>query len=300
LINWKELKLSKEISLANFTTLRIGGTAEFLAEPKSIEEIKTLIRWSNEKKIPCNIIGAGSNLLISDLNIGGLTLCTRKLNGSELNSSTGEVKAVSGESLPSLARKAANAGLHGLEWAIGIPGTIGGAVTMNAGAQGGCIAERLIKVEVINIKGGKTFYLTNKELDFSYRNSLIQKENLILLSAYFQLEPGQNSKFINEMTNKNLEKRKQTQPYHLPTCGSVFRNPEPLKAGIIIEKLGLKGFRQGGAEISTMHANFIINSGNATASDVSQLIEIVQTKVKAAHGFLLHPEVKQLGFERNL
>ena len=293
----QSLLLNKEISIANLTTLRIGGIAEFLAEPNNIQEIKKLISWVNINKVPLNIIGAGSNLLINDIEISGLTVCTRKLHGSTIDSSSGKIYALSGESLPSLARRAANAGLVGLEWAIGIPGTVGGAVAMNAGAQGGCVAERIIEVEVIDIKKRKKFVLSNEQLDFSYRNSLLQKEKLIIVSASFQLEPGNNPKLINNTTKKNLAKRKKTQPYHLPTCGSVFRNPEPLKAGIIIEKLGLKGFRHGDAEISTMHANFIINTGNATASDVRSLMQLVQKKVKVSHGFLLHTEVKQLGFE---
>ena len=296
----QRLNLSRQISLSKFTSLRIGGTAEFLVEPKSTYEIKELISWANQNQIPSKIIGAGSNLLINDGEISGLTICTRKLHGSKFDTNTGQIKVQSGESLPSLARRAANYGLLGLEWAIGIPGTIGGAVTMNAGAQGGCIADRVISIEVLETKKNKRFKLTSKELDFGYRNSLLQKEELIVLSAHFQLETGHSPKLINNITNENLIKRKRTQPYHLPTCGSVFRNPEPLKAGIIIENLGLKGMRVGGAEISKMHGNFIINISDASASDVQKLIELVKKKVKISHGFLLHTEVKQFGFERNV
>tara|TARA_B100000029_G_C16768106_1_gene664458 strand:- start:26 stop:478 length:453 start_codon:yes stop_codon:yes gene_type:complete len=149
------------------------------------------------------------------------------------------------------------------------------------------------------MQGGEPFEIVKKDLEFSYRHSLLQTEKLIVLSARFLLEAGHNPKKINTVTNNNLKRRTNSQPYHLPSCGSVFRNPEPLKAGHLIEKLGLKGHRIGGAEISTMHANFIVNTGQATAEDIYQLISFIQKRVKAAYGFLLHPEVKQVGFDIN-
>ena len=296
MISVKGLKIEHQVSLANFTTLHIGGPAEWLAEPKNIPELKLLLTSANEKEIPCRIIGAGSNLLINDSELKGLSLSTRKLHGSSIDPNTGIIRALSGEPLPKLARRAANAGLHGLEWAIGIPGTVGGAVVMNAGAQGGSIAETIISAEVMSLKGGHEFNLNNKELNFSYRNSRLQQENLIVLSACFQLEPGGSKQEINRVTNENLNKRTSSQPYHLHSCGSVFRNPEPLKAGKLIDSLGLKGKRIGGAEISTMHANFIINNSNATAADVKELIFLIQKTVLEKYGVLLHPEVKELGF----
>ncbi len=296
MISVKGLKIEHQVSLANFTTLHIGGPAEWLAEPKNIPELKLLLTSANEKEIPCRIIGAGSNLLINDSELKGLSLSTRKLHGSSIDPNTGIIRALSGEPLPKLARRAANAGLHGLEWAIGIPGTVGGAVVMNAGAQGGSIAETIISAEVMSLKGGHEFNLKNKELNFSYRNSRLQQENLIVLSACFQLEPGGSKQEINRVTNENLNKRTSSQPYHLHSCGSVFRNPEPLKAGKLIDSLGLKGKRIGGAEISTMHANFIINNSNATAADVKELIFLIQKTVLEKYGVLLHPEVKELGF----
>ena len=296
MISVKGLKIEHQVSLANFTTLHIGGPAEWLAEPKNIPELKLLLNSANNKEIPCRIIGAGSNLLINDSELKGLSLSTRKLHGSSIDPNTGIIRALSGEPLPKLARRAANAGLHGLEWAIGIPGTVGGAVVMNAGAQGGSIAETIISAEVMSLKGGHEFNLNNKELNFSYRNSRLQQENLIVLSACFQLEPGGSKQEINRVTNENLNKRTSSQPYHLHSCGSVFRNPEPLKAGKLIDSLGLKGKRIGGAEISTMHANFIINNSNATAADVKELIFLIQKTVLEKYGVLLHPEVKELGF----
>ncbi|AAP99067.1 MULTISPECIES: UDP-N-acetylmuramate dehydrogenase [Prochlorococcus] len=288
------IKPSKK--LAKLTTWKIGGQAEWLGEPENIQEIIQQISWAKERNINCEIIGAGSNLLINDNGIQGLAICMRKMHGYELNNRTGIVEALAGEPLPNLARKVAREGLHGLEWAVGIPGTVGGATVMNAGAQGSCTADRLISAKVISPKSGNIYEIKKKELEFSYRQSLIQKEKLIVLSVRFHLEPGHSEEEVLNSTNINLHHRLKTQPYHLPSCGSVFRNPANLKAGQIIEELGLKGLREGGAEVSTMHANFIVNKGDATAKDITQLISIIQKKVEKKHGFILQPEVKRLGF----
>ncbi|WP_413678869.1 UDP-N-acetylmuramate dehydrogenase [Prochlorococcus sp. MIT 0916] len=288
------IQLEKNISLANFTTWRIGGPAEWIAQPKNIEEIQYLINWINKKKIRCNIIGAGSNLLINDKGVKGLSLCMRNFKGIKIDKSTGIIEVFSGEMLPSLARKAAASGLHGLEWAVGIPGTIGGAVVMNAGAQEHCISSYLESITTLSLTGEYKI-LKRKDLNFGYRYSLLQNENLIVLSARLKLELGHAEK-IRQITNENLNHRLKTQPYSAQTCGSVFRNPEPLKAAKLIEELGLKGFRCGGAEISTIHSNFIINANKASSSDVKELIKYIQKKVLDAYGILLETEVKQCGF----
>ena len=167
---------------------------------------------------------------------------------------------------------------------------------MNAGAQGSCIADRLISIKVISIEDGKEFEITKQDLNFSYRESFLQEKPLIVISARFQLDPGHDREKLINITNQNLNHRLKTQPYHRPNCGSVFRNPEEFKAGKLIEELGLKGLRHGGAEISSIHANFIINANQATAKDVLELIEIIQTRIQTKHGFLLQPEIKKLGF----
>jgi len=288
------IRLEKNISLSNFTTWRIGGPAEWIAQPKNIEEIKSLINWTNKKKIPCNIIGAGSNLLINDIGIKGLSLCMRNLKGIQIDKSHGIVDVLSGEMLPTLARKAAANGLHGLEWAVGIPGTIGGAVVMNAGAQENCISDYLQSITTLSSTGEyKT--IKRKDLNFGYRDSLLQNENLIVLSARLKLVSGHAEK-IRQVTNANLNHRLRTQPYQAQTCGSVFRNPEPLKAAKLIEDLGLKGFRFGGAEISKIHSNFIINANKASSYDVRELIRYIQKRVFNSSGILLETEVKQCGF----
>jgi len=291
----KSVKLKKNISLSNFTTWRIGGPAEWIAQPKNNEEIKYLINWINRKKINCNIIGAGSNLLINDKEIKGLSLCMREFKGIQIDKSTGIIEILSGEMLPTLARKAAANGLHGLEWAVGIPGTIGGAVVMNAGAQGDCISTYLESITAISLNG-EYKKIEASDLNFGYRHSLLQEEKLIVISARLKLEPGHKESKIRQITNENFNHRLKTQPYKDQSCGSVFRNPEPLKAAKLIEELGLKGFRCGGAEISKIHSNFIINANQASAADVRELIKYIQNKVLDAYGILLETEVKQCGF----
>ncbi len=293
------LQIQKFISLANYTTWRIGGPAEWLAEPSNIRELNDLITWSNNQNIACNIIGAGSNLLIDDTGVKGLIICMRKMHVLHINKVTGSIEVFAGESMPNLARRAAKEGLHGLEWSVGIPGTVGGAVTMNAGAQGGCTADWLDSIKVMTKNGKKVLRLSKDQLNYGYRSSFIQKETLIVISARFQLEPGHEAKLIHQTTQDNLLHRINSQPYQLPSCGSVFRNPEPLKAGKLIESLGLKGYRIGGAEISNRHSNFIVNVGDASASDMTKMIKHIQKKVKEKYGLLLKPEVKQLGFDLN-
>ncbi len=288
------LDLKKNIALSNFTTWRIGGPAEWIAEPKNTEEIQYLINWINKKKISCNIIGAGSNLLINDKGIKGLSLCMRNLKGIRIDKNTGIIEVLSGEMLPTLARKAATNGLHGLEWAIGIPGSVGGAVVMNAGAQGYCISNYLESITTLSLTGEYKI-LKGNDLNFGYRYSLLQDKKLIVLSARLKLECGHAEK-IRKLTNENLQHRLRTQPYKDQSCGSVFRNPEPLKAAKLIEELGLKGFRLGGAEISKKHSNFIINANKASSYDVIELIKYIQKKVLNSYGILLETEVKHCGF----
>lgn len=292
----KQLKPRQNIPLAEFTTWRVGGPATWIIEPESVDEVLAALQWAKANDQPCQVIGAGSNLLIHDNGLPGLTLSLRRLQGAELDSNSGVIEALAGEPIPTLARRAARAGLKGLAWAVGIPGTVGGAAVMNAGAQGGCTADWLEAVRVVPLQGGESFELKRDQLEFDYRHSRLQQENLLVLSARFRLEPGHNPQELRRETNSNLSHRTSTQPYTLPSCGSVFRNPEPLKAGRLIQELGLKGERVGGAEISSVHANFIVNTGNATAVDINQLIELVQDRVEQRHAVRLHPEVKRLGF----
>ncbi len=290
--------LRQAVALHPFTTWKVGGPAEWFAEPGSQEELITLAAWAQGQGLALRCIGAGSNLLIADAGLSGLTLCNRRLQGSRLEASSGLVEAEAGEPIPTLARKAARLGLSGLEWAVGIPGTVGGAVVMNAGAQGGCTADWLQSVRLLDPAQPETpFELQADELGFAYRHSRLQAESWIVLSACFRLEPGHDPAAITAQTSANLHSRTSTQPYQQPSCGSVFRNPEPHKAGRLIEALGLKGLQIGEAQVSSIHANFIVNTGQASAADIHALILDVQRRVMASHGVALHPEVKRLGFE---
>ena len=288
--------MRSNVPLADFTTWRVGGPAQWLLEPTTVNDTLEALQWAQHNQIPCRVIGAGSNLLIHDDGLPGLTLSLRKLQGATVDANSGVVEALAGEPMPTLARRAARAGLKGLAWSVGIPGTVGGAAVMNAGAQGGCTADCLESVQVAPLHGGESFELSCEQLSFDYRHSRLQEDELVVLSARFRLDPGHDPEEIIRITSGNLSHRTSTQPYTQPSCGSVFRNPEPLKAGRLIEGLGLKGSRIGGAEVSTLHANFIVNTGAATAADIDALIQHVQQQVEAAHTVRLHPEVKRLGF----
>ena len=290
------LGLRRAVGLAEFTTWKVGGPAQWFAEPDRPEQLLELLAWALAEGIERRVIGAGSNLLVSDAGLAGLTLCNRRLQGAEIDAGAGVIEARAGEPIPTLARRAARAGLAGLEWSVGIPGTVGGAVVMNAGAQGGCTAEVLESITVVDpARPDQPFVLQNAELDFAYRHSRLQSEALVVLSARFRLQAGQEPATVSQRTSANLHSRTSTQPYQQPSCGSVFRNPEPRKAGQLIEGLGLKGLSIGGAQVSPIHANFIVNTGAATAAEIDQLIAEVQRRVAAAHGIALHPEVKRLG-----
>jgi len=289
--------LRQAVPLKEFTTWRVGGPAEWFAEPANAAQLVECTRWARERGLALRVIGAGSNLLIADRGLPGLTLCIRRLQGSRVDGESGVVEAEAGEPIPTLARKAARAGLHGLEWAVGIPGTVGGAAVMNAGAQGGCTAEWLDSVLVFDPGDpAEPFRIGATDLDFDYRHSRLQRDPLLVLSARFLLEPGHDPAAVTARTSANLNSRTSTQPYQQPSCGSVFRNPEPEKAGRLVESLGLKGTRIGGAEVSPLHANFIVNTGDATAADIDALIRLVQGRVRESTGIDLHPEVKRLGF----
>ena len=289
--------LRRGVSLADYTTWKVGGPAEWFAEPSSEAALIALAAWARGQGMPFRCIGAGSNLLIADTGLEGLTLCNRRLQGSRLDAAEGWVEADAGEPIPTLARKAARLGLAGLEWAVGIPGTVGGAAVMNAGAQGGCTAEWLESVLVLDPdRPEQPFRLQARELDFAYRHSRLQQEPLLVLSARFRLRAGEDPATVTARTSANLHSRTSTQPYQQPSCGSVFRNPEPEKAGRLIEGLGLKGLSIGGAQVSPMHANFIVNTGSALAAEIDTLISQVQDRVWQAHAIRLHTEVKRLGF----
>jgi UDP-N-acetylmuramate dehydrogenase len=282
--------------LAGLTTWKVGGVAEWYIEPKEITDLQTAVAWAHLHNLPLTIIGAGSNLLISDRGLPGLVICTRHLRYAKLefDHQSRHITADAGKMIASIAWQAARRGWGGLEWSAGIPGTVGGAVVMNAGAHGHSLQEVLVSAEVLNLDGSISI-LALEDLGYSYRTSNLQGDRRIVLSAKFQLQEIGDPETIKARTYQDLEKRHTSQPYDRPSCGSVFRNPTPQHSAKLIQDLGLKGYRIGDAEVSTLHANFIINRGNAKASEIHQLIYYVQSQVEDRYGIELEPEVKMLG-----
>lgn len=288
--------IQTQVPLAYHTSYRVGGKAEFYAAPKTRDEAEACLEWyaDHQGDFPLMILGAGSNLLISDRGLPGLTLNMRQLCYYHAEEEGGILVASAGEPIARLAWNAAKRGWRGLEWAVGIPGTVGGSVVMNAGAHQGCVADVLHWVKILE-PNGTVVTLQPKDLGYRYRTSNLQGGDRLVLEAAFKLKPGSSKAEVRAETNRNLQMRKSTQPYNLPSCGSVFRNPSPQAAGHLIEGLGLKGYRIGGAQVSERHANFIVNSGDASAQDIYDLIRHVQREVQFHQGILLHTEVKIVG-----
>ena len=282
------------VSLGELTSYRIGGMAQWYASVKTLSELEEVFQWYSRESLPLTFLGAGSNLLISDQGLPGLVLSTRYLRYYTIDKAQGRITAAAGEPIARIAWIAARLGWSGLEWAVGIPGTIGGSVVMNAGAHGKSVADVLSCANVASYSGNLST-LTSGDFQFSYRNSLLQKQPRLLVEATFQLEPGHDKELIKSRTSQNLHKRRDSQPYDRPSCGSVFRNPYPQAAGQLIEQLGLKGYQIGQAQVSLRHANFIVNQGQAKAFDVFRLIHHVRQQVEKKWSILLEPEVKMLG-----
>ncbi|HLO51001.1 MAG TPA: UDP-N-acetylmuramate dehydrogenase [Kamptonema sp.] len=289
-----DCQIKSQVSLAPLTSFRVGGPAEWYIAPGTVEELQASFEWASSEGVPVTLLGAGSNLLVSDRGLSGLVIGTRHLRHVHFNLETGQLTAGSGESIPRLAWLAAKRGWQGLEWAVGIPGTVGGAVVMNAGAHRNSTAEILVNASVLS-PTGKLEILTPQELGYRYRTSALQGNNRLVTQATFQLRPGFEKAVVMAATTEHLNQRRTSQPYHLPSCGSVFRNPGPKTAGWLIEQTGLKGHQIGGAQVAVRHANFILNCGWATASDIFQLIRYVQEQVEQRWSLLLEPEVKILG-----
>jgi len=288
---------SENFNLSTYTTIKVGGVAEYFAEPRSINEFLYLTKWANLNNQKCQIIGAGSNLLINNIFIKGLTICTKKMKSLTIDPHSGIVEADAGVMLPTLSNSLAKNRLQGGEWAVGIPGTLGGAIYMNAGTGNLSLAKNLISVKVINNKTHKIQEIEKKEIDFDYRFSSFQSNNVAIISAKMQFEPNGNLEKLIQTTKNNLKLKKETQPYHLPSFGSVFKNPKNNYAAKLIDEIGLKGLKNGGAEISIMHSNFIINNSSASSKDIYELITIVQQKVLQKKGIYLQPEVRMIGFD---
>jgi UDP-N-acetylmuramate dehydrogenase len=282
------------VPLAPLTSFRVGGPAEWYVTPKKLDQLEASFQFAHSEGLPVTLLGAGSNLLISDGGLPGLVIGSRHLRHINFEQETGLLTVGAGESLPRLAWKAAKMGWQGLEWAVGIPGTVGGAVVMNAGAQGKCIGDILVNAHVM-LPNGQIEILSAQDLEYRYRYSKLQGKSIFVAQATFQLQSGKNPALVTALTSENFNKRRNSQPYHLPSCGSVFRNPGPQTAGWLIENTGLKGYQIGAAQVAHRHANFILNCGGATANEILQLIYHVQEQVENQWSFLLKPEVKVIG-----
>lgn len=279
--------------LAKHTTIKIGGPADYLIEPSSIESIQKTMELIRKFGVKWRAIGRGSNLLVSDQGIEGIVI---KLGTGldELVVNGTEVQVGGGYSLVRLATTLSRSGLSGLEFASGIPGSVGGAVYMNAGAHGSDISKILTKALIL-FENGNLEWLSNKEMEFSYRTSCLQKKRPgIVLKAVFQLTEG-NKEEITAVMQKNKDYRKETQPWNFPCAGSIFRNPLPHYAGKLIEEAGLKGHSIGGAKISEMHGNFIVNNGDAKAEDVLALIQYVKDRIYELYQVKMETEVEIIG-----
>ncbi|MCX7596371.1 MAG: UDP-N-acetylmuramate dehydrogenase [Fischerella sp.] len=286
--------IRSQVYLSAYTSYRVGGPAEWYIAPRNIEAMHASVRYAKEQGLPITILGAGSNLLVSDCGIPGLVIATRHLRQTHFDPETGLLTVAAGEPIPGLALEAAQRGWQGLEWAVGIPGTVGGAVVMNAGAHDSCIADILISAQVLS-PDGTLETLTREQLGYSYRTSILQGSDRIVTQATFQLQPGADPAQVIATTKQHKLHRLTTQPYDKPSCGSVFRNPKPYAAGWLIEQTGLKGFQIGKAQVAQRHANFIVNCGGASSWDIFNLIRHVQQQVQDRWSILLEPEVKMLG-----
>ena len=285
--------IKENVSLKTLTTLKVGGISKYVFYPKNVTSLKKALTLFKENNINYKIFGNGSNIIPSDKIYDGVIIKLSSLNNLKINDEVIEVEA--GYSLMKLAKEVIKLGLSGLEWANGIPGTIGGAVYMNAGAYKQDMRFVLEKITALD-ENMNIVTLNKDELDFSYRHSRLMEENLICLSATLKLEKKDIS-LIEEVVNKRKEKRMETQPLEYPSAGSVFRNPFNDFAGRLVEECNLKGKQIGGAMISLKHANFIINKDNATGKDVLDLINLAKKEVKEKFNIELKQEQELFNFD---
>ena len=283
----------RNAEMRQYTTLRLGGPADWLVFPRSGEEITEIFAEAREAGLPVTVIGHGSNLLVLDGGIRGLVICIGK-NMRKITREGNILKAQAGAMLGSVALEAAEAGLTGLEFASGIPGTVGGGVTMNAGAYDGEMAQVVTEVRGIR-PDGTAVCLSREEMDFSYRHSVVQEKDFIVTEVTFELQPGDPATIRARMSELNA-KRSEKQPLDLPSAGSTFKRPEGYYAAALIDQCGLKGYSIGGARVSEKHAGFLVNTGTSSR-DFLNLMKKVQAIVEERAGVRLEPEIRITGTE---
>lgn len=289
------MKLKENEPMRNHTTWRIGGPVELLVQPESTEELRQALQEAQARQKPFYVIGSGSNLLVADDGLVGTVIkLGGSLRGLQITGQT--IVAEAGVPLPFLARKAAEHNLSGLEFAAGIPGTIGGAVVMNAGAYQSRMSDIVTEVTCCDAEG-RLLTLSTAQCGFSYRNSRFkQQKDLVVVSVQLELKAGKKEEILAQM-QKNTTARNAKQPVEYPSAGSIFKNPPQDAAGRLVELVGAKGWRQGDAMVSEKHSNFIINTGAATCEDVLQLVKKVKQAVLDKTGVLLEEEILLLGRE---
>lgn len=286
----EDLELRFEEPLAKHTSFRIGGGAEVMAFPKTPEELARLLRTARELGQTPRILGAGTNVLAPDQGLPGLTICLKDCLGGMEQLDQTHIRVMAGVTMSRAAVFAANLGLSGLEFAHGIPGSVGGGVYMNAGAYGGEICQVCESVEIMDLSG-EIRRVSNAEMGFSYRHSAMEDTGELVISADFALSPKPSTEIMSRM-KELIGKRSASQPLDLPSAGSAFKRPQGGYAAALIDEAGLKGFRVGGAAISEKHAGFAVNLGGATAADVKELLTQVSDRVFARSGIRLEPEVR--------
>ncbi|HOL13772.1 MAG TPA: UDP-N-acetylmuramate dehydrogenase [Bacillota bacterium] len=280
------------------TTFKIGGPSDIFVLPKSIEDLQKVLQLIGETQsrtgvtVPLMVIGAGSNLLVSDKGIRGVVVKIDK-SFSNISIEGTTVTCGAGAALSDVSKTAGSAGLSGLEFAVGIPGNVGGALVMNAGAYGGEIKDVISTAKAMDMEGN-IIQLTKQDLHLDYRHSVFMEKRLIALEATFSLERGDREGIARKMEDLT-ERRTSKQPVDMPCAGSVFKRPPDNFVGPLVEKAGLKGYRIGGAEVSTKHAGFIVNVGGATCQDVLDLIKFIQATIKEKFDVVLEPEVRVVG-----
>lgn len=292
ILNKENVKL--EVPMKEYTTFKLGGNAEIFVTPERYEEVRDILRLCVKYSIPYFVIGKGSNILVKDGGVKGVIVNLNKLKHIDIQGIT--ITAGAGASLIEVALYAGKNGLAGLEFASGIPGSIGGAIAMNAGAYGGEVCQVVKSVKVIddelNIKD-----LSLEEMEFSYRNSIVLKKSYVVLEAAFELKVGDKDEIkttVQDLTRRRIEK----QPLDKASAGSTFKRPEGYFAGKLIQDSGLKGYKIGGAQISEKHSNFVINNGNASSKEILQLIKHIQDTVFDKFQVNLETEVRIIGYDK--
>lgn len=287
-----EEKVKADEPMKRHTTFRIGGPADYFLMPSSLKEVKGIIEICKEESLPYFILGNGSNLLVSDEGYRGVIIQLYR-NYGDISVEGNVIRANAGALLSQIASAAKNASLTGFEFAGGIPGTLGGAVVMNAGAYGGEMKDVLKEVTVMT-GNGEILTLPAEKLEMGYRTSVVKTNGYLVLGAVIELEKG-DQEAIKTRMKELTEQRVGKQPLEFPSAGSTFKRPEGYFAGKLIMDAGLRGYQTGGAQVAEKHCGFVINKDNATAADVCRLMKDVQDKVKEQFGVTLEPEVKFLG-----